>query len=228
MVIASCSNRSKHGKLISIESEQGVENAEKFSKLLEGKDSLLKTDNSEQLTKTGCDIYIHIGVPEYSQDTQRLNIGIELLNKAIELDDTNVNAFFCKFNIETAMQNWKEALPCINKIIQISAPNVDNFMYQGSVYEMLNKPDSSVIAFKNALLLFDKERNSAGNDQILVSRAVIIAFIYGREEAIKELSSSEMMINDEYLKTARDQIFSTFSKRAYIEKNIFIRPVRLN
>jgi len=228
MVIDSCSNRSKVDKRITINYEQGTENEEKFSKLIEDKDNILKKDDGAQLTKIGCNIYTRIGVPEFSQDTQRLNIAIELLNKAIKLDDNNVNAFYCKFNIETAMQNWKEALPCINKIIQISAPDVDNFILQGSVYEMLNKPDSSIIGFKNALLLFDKERNSESNDQILVRRAIIIAFIYGMEEAIKELSNSEMRTNDEYLKTARDQIFSTFNKRAYIEENIFNRPVRLN
>jgi tetratricopeptide (TPR) repeat protein len=228
MVIASCSNRSKVDKRIIIDYEQGTENEERFSKLLEDKDNLLKINNGEQLTKTGCNIYSRIGVPEFSQDTQRLNFAIELLNKAIKIDASNVNAFYCKFNIQTAMQNWKEALQSINKIIQISAPDVDNFIFQGSVYEMLNKPDSSIIAFKNALLLFDKKTNLGSNDQMLVDRAIIIAFIYGKEEAIKELCNSENRKNDEYLEIARDQIFSAFNKRTYIEESIFKRPVKLN
>src|SRR5690606_21007169 len=130
----SCNNQKQKEKQVLNELEQGETNAKKFSEIFKNKDVLLKTTNSNELLKIASEIYMHIGVPFSPEDTQRLNIAIEFLDKASKLDTLNKEIYRNKVDIYAAMQKWDEAIVSINKWINKGTPTYYNYMLKGFIF----------------------------------------------------------------------------------------------
>lgn len=158
LIIVSCnSERTKNDKIIK-ELEQGEINSREFSKIFENKALILKTNNSIELTEIASKIYSHIGIPVTSQDTQRLDIAIEYLDKALECDPLNRSAYRNKVNILTSMQEWDRAIEAVNHWLIRGKPYYYDYMIKGFIYEVLELKDSSITSFNLALAQFEQNK----------------------------------------------------------------------
>lgn len=226
--IISCNNERRKEKRILDELERGKINSLTFSKSFENKANILASKNSEELTNIASGIYAHIGTPVSKQDTQRLNIAIEYINKALILSPLNKSAYQNKLNILISMQEWEKLLDAINCWIEKGNPTYYDNMLKGFVYRKIGMNDSSNVAFKTALFIFEENRFKDDDVNNRIQKAIIVSFLYGKNRGIQEMNTIIDDTEDKDAIIIRNTIFNDFDEIKYIDKYVLKREEKLH
>lgn len=224
----SCQNELRKDRRILKELENGIINTENFSAYFENRETILGSQNSEQLNNTASVIYAHIGIPVSRQDTHRLMIAVEYLDKALDLDSLNRSAYRNKLNILSSMQEWESAIEAIDQWLSFGESGYYDYMLKGFVYEKMKLSDSSRIAFEKALRVFDEAGYSEADDRNQVQKAIAIAFLKGKEAGLAEISRIIEITDSEYALLIKEVMLEDFEKQTYIDEYVFLRPQKLN
>ena len=216
-----CSDKEKYYEQISKEVEQGERNASEFSKIFDAKSAILATYNSKELTKTALQIYRHIVHPTFKQDTIRLNVAIEFLNKALALDTLNREAFQIKFNIQTSLHLWDKSLNTINQWLKKGKPNYKDYMLKGFVYEKTDSTDKSLKSFRKALLYFNWTEATNKNIEVRLQKVIIVTFLYGKEKGLAEIESIIKETGNNHAISFKENAIKDFDKKRFIDQFVF-------
>lgn len=123
-------------------------------------------------------------------DSIKLLETLDLYDKAIQCDTTNINAYQGKFTTVYLLGRYKESLKILDKIGQIgNYRDVKVLVSIGLVYERMDRMDSAKNIYNRALLECDKqfEKYPADSIRIICDKLYILAVDRGKEYSLKQL-----------------------------------------
>lgn len=198
-----------------------------FSNIFLKEDENIKNMNEDELTELASRIYVHIGTPTVRQDTQRLYVAIDYLDKALTINPSNRTAYRYKLDIQTTMQDWQESLKTVDDWLIRGVPHYYDHMLKGFIYSKSGNIDSSRLAFMCAMELLNREvpENLSVSDKI--QKVILISLLEGDEKGLDEINALIKETDSETAKMIREEFFYNLDQMDYIDRYVFGKPEEL-
>lgn len=95
--------------------------------------------------------YVTVG-RQYMGDN-KYNEAAQALNKAIELDSTNIDAYVFKGHLEYNLENYNKAILSYNKAIALNTDNIESYINKGTAQYKIKDYNGSIESFNRAIEL---------------------------------------------------------------------------
>lgn len=154
------------------------------------------------------------------KDTTHLLTALELSNKAIDCNPSNLVAYNVKLVALNFLGRYRESLTVLDKMYLLSGQaDIRMFAEKGLVYEEMGLADSARQIYDAALSECDRRLSSKPADsvQLIFDKFYVVALYHGKDQALTEF--------DNYFHSSNSTTLSSF--RAYLlvlDKNRILFP----
>lgn len=189
-----------------------------------------KDDNearSIKLNDKANNIYMRIGIPTNSNDSVLIGDALMLLDSAIQLDSLNKSAYVNKMNILTSTKEYGQAISVIRSLQLLDSHNYYYFFLEGCALYKSEDSKKAFDKFTISLNKFDSKYANTTSENIIIRRAVLIAFLQGKESAIEYVKSSLDSSNELNLNVFIESVLESFEIESFIDNSIFTRSEQL-
>ncbi len=132
------------------------------------------------------------------QDLYKLHKALDFINKSIEHDSLNINAYNLKTTILLRLGKYNDAILTLNKLLRIKKSFAEGYTLLGLTYEKIKSMDSANIAFNKAKEIYlTKPSNDLRNFNLITLEYLITK---NKSEALKKLEEYNIT-NDELKKS---------------------------
>lgn len=160
-------------------------------------------------------------IPSDSTDTLTFADAAKLLNKAIAMDSSYIEAYNIKIEYERELKQYDSVIVTGKKILKLSPDRIPILHRIGECYEITGKTDSAKIYYEKALVLYNKRLTGLSKHDfsyipIMINKALALIML-GREQEgraiFKKLSDDSTEehrkhIYQVYLNTPRKELVS--------------------
>ncbi len=122
------------------------------------------------------------------KNEKHLSEALEQLNKAINCDSLNSDAYQKKISVLILLNRHQESLKCFDKVFELSkGNNAQVLVTKALVYEELGKTDSSKVTFKHAFDIYNRrlEQHPADSLTVICEKIFLISVVEGKDRAFK-------------------------------------------
>ncbi|TKG92886.1 hypothetical protein EYV94_18100 [Puteibacter caeruleilacunae] len=154
---------------------------------IEGRKPVEATNRSMALTDSASNLLVNYHLEK--QNTAKLDVILELLNKAIDCDSTNFLAYNNKLMVLSLKNEYLKAINLLDKMLSFNKNHAQLLFFKGLIYEKLEDPTSTQIFYNKADIMYEKQLKLYPDSmQLIADRLFFTAFTKGKEEAHKELN----------------------------------------
>ncbi|HUW05585.1 MAG TPA: hypothetical protein VMW01_04925 [Williamwhitmania sp.] len=219
LLFAGCTSRDKS---LQKELDNSSENAKTFSRLMAMPDEEAATLTDKQLVDLADNLYTNVGgLAYYKEDSLKLEKALRFLDIAINKNPKNEAAMLSKVNVYCSLKEYSRAITTINGLFEIKGEYPEGLMFEGMLYEKINKLDSSAYFYQEALNAYNSRilKDNKLNDK--VNRAVLYCLVKNREAGLAEINKliSENP-QDEFAKQVKIGVIENFKRDVFIKNNI--------
>jgi tetratricopeptide (TPR) repeat protein len=123
------------------------------------------------------------------EDEKLIHEAIDSVNLAINLDSTNSVFYYNKVNYLTAIDSISQAIKVYDKLIKIDPTQAAALFERGTLLDASGKKELAKESYLDALDQYNRKllSNPKFKEDILVQRAILYLYLYGKEEAMLEI-----------------------------------------
>lgn len=138
------------------------------------------------------------------------------LNKALKINKNNEVAFSNKIKVLCLIGNYREALNCIQKKINLKQNYAEGYFFQGLIYDKLNITDTAQIKYSKAINFFKTRIYKIPNINNYITLYYLYMLTNQKELALENIDYLQEKFSDnkgiKYIK----QEFNYFDKTEFI------------
>ena len=161
-----------------------------------------------------------------AENNQLVSRSIEILNNAIKVDSSYLEAYELKFGWEQELKRYDSLIVTGKKILKLTSeqPEAEVTLRMGESYELTNNIDSAKVYYQRTLSLYDQQinemkQNNAASDYAMSYKALVLILLNREQEGraiFKELSEAasvnkyEKLEYHNYFLTSRGKFLKDF------------------
>ncbi len=149
-------------------------------------------------------------------DTNRMNKALQFIEKSIQEDSLDANAFAIKGSILCNLANYTEAINALNKSLYLhNIPEVK--LMKGLIFDKMNQFDSSQQIYNEILNHYEKILEVGNNVKIEVDRALLYFYLNKPDIAKQMYNELKVKYPNEISVVGMKEFVDTFDKEEFLK-----------
>ena len=145
-----------------------------------------------------------------------MNKALQLIEKAIQKDSLNANAYVNKANILCNLAKYAEAIKAINQSLSIkNVPEVK--LMKGFMFDKMNRIDSAQAIYYEILDDYEKVLRDGNNVKVELDRAILYFYLNKPGIATQKFKEVENKYPNDITVIGMKEFLDSFDKNKFLE-----------